>query len=93
MPGRQAVAACTGSRTPIGHDWLRQICRLLLRGDQGENRIASSRNAPGPQARCLIQLLPRRVDASACHAPCLVGYARCRSGRSHCLARVPARAD
>ena len=30
----------------------------LLRGDQGENRIASSRNAPEPRPDCLTRMLP-----------------------------------
>ena len=30
----------------------------VLRGDQGENRIASSRNAPEPRLGCLTRMLP-----------------------------------
>ena len=32
----------------------------LLRGDQGENRIASSRDAPERLEHCLTRMLPKR---------------------------------
>jgi hypothetical protein len=35
-----------------------QASACVRRGDQGENRIASSRNAPEPRPGCLTRMLP-----------------------------------
>ena len=48
-----------GTRRTPGFDTILGIStRHLLRGDQGESRIASPRNAPEPWLGCLTRMLP-----------------------------------